>query len=383
MTNKDLSIDEYNKQEIDGKVNLSNRFIRAFRPKLFENGGFPTTVVKEEELIRYIDSMHAYSLERHFKELCGGITKEEFELLKKCTSDIFDVTKKNYDGDFLVKAPMIASICEKKIIEAALGTTNSKRVFEIGGGAGTLGSLLLEDKVNYSATDVTQAFYLVQNRLYNYITKFNVNELAKEKLDEKSPCIHVPYWELWNLKDKPFNIDLVVSNHALLEMSPNSLRFYLNFCRTAMEKSNDGLFVFQGGGWRIEQNLIDLIQLFDEYGYNLKYFDHSKEIAAFSLSSGSVTKEVLEALKELLKQDVENEKIYALGNHIRTRLNKDKIYYCGNLGERMNDKFNQIKQAPKIAFEELLEFYSQFDSIKESPDDEFGNYILSKRKVLE
>ena len=123
--------------------------------------------------------------------------------------------------------------------------------------------------------------------------------------------------------------------------------------------------------------------MFDEYGYNLKYFDHSKEIAAFSLSSGSVTKEVLEALKELLKQDVENEKIYALGNHIRTRLNKDKIYYCGNLGERMNDKFNQIKQAPKIAFEELLEFYSQFDSIKESPDDEFGNYILSKRKVLE
>lgn len=382
MTNKDLSIDEYNKQEIDGKVNLSNRFIRAFRPKLFENGGFPTTVVKEEELIRYIDSMHAYSLERHFKELCSGITKEEFELLKKCTSDIFDVTKKYYDGDFLVKAPMIASICEKRIIEAALGTTNSKRVFEIGGGAGTLGSLLLEDKVNYSATDVTQAFYLVQNRLYNYITKFNVNELAKEKLDEKSPCIHVPYWELWNLKDKPFNIDLVVSNHALLEMSPNSLRFYLNFCRTAMEKSNDGLFVFQGGGWRIEQNLIDLIQLFDEYGYNLKYFDHSKEIAAFSLSSGSVTKEVLEALKELLKQDVENEKIYALGNHIRTRLNKDKIYYCGDLGEQMNDKFNQIKQAPKIAFEELLEFYSQFDSIKESPDDEFGNYILSKRKVL-
>lgn len=70
-------------------------------------------------------------------------------------------------------------------------------------------------------------------------------------------------------------------------------------------------------------------------------------------------------------------------SQIDSRLNKDKIYYCGDLGERMNDKFNQIKQAPKIAFEELLEFYSQFDSIKESPDDEFGNYILSKRKVLE
>ena len=44
-----LSIQEYNILEIDGRVKLSNRFIRAFRPKLFENGGFPTTVKKEEE----------------------------------------------------------------------------------------------------------------------------------------------------------------------------------------------------------------------------------------------------------------------------------------------------------------------------------------------
>lgn len=57
-----LSIEDYNSKEIDGRIKLSNRFIRAFRPKLFENSGFPTTVQKEEELVRYIDSMHAYSL---------------------------------------------------------------------------------------------------------------------------------------------------------------------------------------------------------------------------------------------------------------------------------------------------------------------------------
>ena len=73
-----LSIQEYNILEIDGRVKLSNRFIRAFRPKLFENGGFPTTVKKEEELVRYIDSMHAYSFESHYHNLCGGITREEF-----------------------------------------------------------------------------------------------------------------------------------------------------------------------------------------------------------------------------------------------------------------------------------------------------------------
>lgn len=39
-----LSIEDYNNNEIDGKIKLSNRFIRAFRPKLFDAGGFPTTV---------------------------------------------------------------------------------------------------------------------------------------------------------------------------------------------------------------------------------------------------------------------------------------------------------------------------------------------------
>lgn len=118
-----ISIEDYNSKEIDGKAILSNRFIRAFRPKLFENGGFPTTVQKELELAIYIDSMHAYSFESHYNNLCGGITEQEFYLLKKTTEDIYDMTKQKYNFDFLVKAPMIASICEKRIIESALGST--------------------------------------------------------------------------------------------------------------------------------------------------------------------------------------------------------------------------------------------------------------------
>ena len=171
-----LSIEDYNSKEIDGRIKLSNRFIRAFRPKLFENGGFPTTVQKEEELVRYIDSMHAYSFESHYNDLCGGITEKEFSLLKKTTNDIHDMTTRKYNADFLVKAPMIASICEKRIIEAALGSTDEKRIFEIGGGSGTLGCLLLEDNIKYSATDVTQAFYLIQNRLFDYITNGDIKE---------------------------------------------------------------------------------------------------------------------------------------------------------------------------------------------------------------
>lgn len=375
-----LSIEEYNVQENYGKIQLSNRFIRAFKPKLFEAGGFPTTVVLEAELARYIDSMHAYSFERHYNDLCGGITEKEFELLKKTTIDIYNMTKDMYKSDFLVKAPMIASICEKRIIEAALEKTEGKRIFEIGGGSGTLGCILLEDNIQYAATDVTQAFYLIQNRLFDYITNGKINEMANQQLNEKASCVHVPYWKLWDMRNNPFHIDLAVSNHALLEMSPNSLRFYLNFCKKAMKNSKDGMFVFQGGGWRIDQNLIDLITLFEEYGFYLKYFDHSKEIAGFSLKEGSISDEVLDALKSLLSNGVATEKIYALGTNINSRLNANEIFYCDDLGERMNQEFNKIKYLPKVDIEYIKEFYNSLNAQHESPDEEFAQYILCRKK---
>ncbi len=376
-----LSIEDYNSKEIDGRIRLSNRFIRAFRPKLFENGGFPTTVQKEEELVRYIDSMHAYSFESHYNDLCGGITEKEFSLLQKTTKDIYDMTTKKYNANFLVKAPVIASICEKRIIEASLGNTDEKRVFEIGGGSGTLGCLLLEDNIKYSATDVTQAFYLIQNRLFDYITNGDVNELVNQSLNIDSKCIHLPYWKLWEMRDTPINIDLVISNHALLEMSPNSLRFYLNFCKTAMEKSKEGLFVFQGGGWRIDQTLIDLIELFDEYGFYLKYFDHSKEIAGFSLKKGSVKKEVLLALKELLINGVDREKIYALGSHISSRLDSSQIFYCDEVGNKMNSTFQKISTEDKVDIEQVKKYYDSFHVENDSPDDEFAEYISCKKII--
>ena len=277
---------------------------------------------------------------------------------------------------------MISSTCEKRIIEAALGDIKDKGVFEIGGGSGTLGCLLLEDNIRYLSTDVTQAFYLVQNRLYDYITNHKMNELVNQKLKSDSSCIHIPYWKLWKMKDNPSNFDLAISNHALLEMSPNSLRFYLNFCREAMKNSKDGCFVFQGGGWRVDQTLIDLIELFDEYGFYLKYFDHSKEIAGFSLDEGSVKKETLIALRDLLKAGVEKEKIYAVGQNINSRLSADQVFYCDELGNRMYDTFANINNMPKIDIEDVKNYYNGFNTSSESPDEEFAEYIYSRKQRM-
>ena len=183
------------------------------------------------------------------------------------------------------------------------------------------------------------------------------------------------------MRENPIDIDLVMSNHALLEMNPNSLRFYLNFCKDAMKNSSEGLFVFQGGGFRINKTLIDLIELFDEYGFYLKYFDHSKEIAGFSLKEGSIKKEVLKALKKLLIKGVDKEKIYGLGFNINSRLDSNNVFYCDDLGDRMNDIFNKISHINKVNIERVREYYDSFNDKNETPDDEFAEYISCKKKI--
>ena len=130
----------------------------------------------------------------------------------------------------------------------------------------------------------------------------------------------------------------------------------------------------------LDQNLIDLIQLFEEYGFYLKYFDHSKEIAAFSLKEGSVKKEALLALKQLLKTGVDTEKIYALGTHILSRLDSNQIFYCDELGEKMNYLFKKKSEEPKVDIEDLNAYYNNLNAKHESPDEEFANYILCKKK---
>lgn len=370
----ELSIEKYDESEKVGRIKLPNRFIRAFRGQCFENGGFPTRVYFEEELHRYIDSMHANSFETYYKKLCEGITSEEFELLKKCTEDVMTMTKKLYSKTFVVKSPMIAAICQRRILKSVIGEDKNKRVFEIGGGSGILGALLIEDGIKYAATDITQAFYLIQNRIYDYIQKGDLNELVIEDLKEDSRVIHIPYWKLWECRSNPIDADIIMANHAFLEMSQNSIRFYLNYFKKTLEK-NDGAIVFQGGGWRVNQNMIDLIELFEDYGYKLQYFDHSKEIVGFSTHGPSLKNQVISELKKLLKRKKETEKIYSLGENLLSRLPKDKIFITGDLGKKINSNLKKYYTMKKVDINEVIKFYDSLEISCLSPDDEFSEYI--------
>ena len=79
---------------------------------------------------------------------------------------------------------------------------------------------------------------------------------------------------------------------------------------------------------------------------------------------------------------VAKEKIYALGSHINSRLDSSQIFYCDDVGNRMNSTFHKISTENKVDIECIKKYYDSFYAKNDSPDDEFAEYISCKKKIM-
>jgi len=161
-------------------------------------------------------------------------------------------------------------------------------VFEIGPGNGYLGAMLMLEGYPYAATDISQAFYLYQNHLWNFISDSINNNLIEAVYNQKEPVfnhlllpgnvIHIPWWQYVKLKDEklPY-FDIVTCNHALCEMQYRSLRFNLIIAKRMLReeylsesllfKAFPKAFVFEGSGSQLIHNFKSVIKLFQDLGY--------------------------------------------------------------------------------------------------------------------
>ena len=105
-----LSVEQYNFWEKQGRRSLSNRFLEAFQPVTFNEAGFPTRIECDAEVFKYLDSMHDGRLKRYYEKEAYVPTHEEFEEIKKLSSEIFKFSKKNYGRGIIVKAPMLSGM---------------------------------------------------------------------------------------------------------------------------------------------------------------------------------------------------------------------------------------------------------------------------------
>jgi hypothetical protein len=282
-----LEVEKYNKLEQKALEDLPNRVVEMCRTVMFNSEGYPVRVSNEKELWKYLDVMHETRFLHNINEFFDGyLTETEYSDLKKLSTVAAEFSKINYAKSLAPTGSLLRSLQLFRFLQNIFLKSGDK-VLEIGPGSGQLGGLFLVNNYSYSSTDITQAFYLHQNRYFNYITKQNLHEVLSfdsvHDLYESKNC-HIPWWiyaELWKHKIPQF--DLITCNHALAEMHMNSLKYTLKLSSLMLEKSN-GFFVFESWGYDKFIKSPVIHRLFEQNGFILLW--NSRELTVYKKISG-------------------------------------------------------------------------------------------------
>ena len=205
--NAALAPQAYDREE-KGRALLSNRLIEAFQPQVFNATGYPVHVASEAELWRYVDVMHETRLKSTVEDLLQGLTPDEFALFQRAVHFMIDFTSATFGQTLALRKCPDASDGYFPLYPAA----KPKRVIEFGPGSGYLGLLHILDGISYIGVENTQAFYLLQHRIWAAAAKAGFCELAVDPITLREAAaqlpeyqaIHVPWWKIVDLDWRTF-----------------------------------------------------------------------------------------------------------------------------------------------------------------------------------
>src|SRR5215468_82896 len=198
---------EYDAAERAALDQLPNRVISACQPVAFNTAHYPTRVSSVKGLWRFANVMQEGRIRREFQQL-NGLTGHEMDLIRKVTDAVVTLTTGLCGRPVVPTASLVSSIATYRAIK---NSRPGSSVFEIGGGSGYVGALLIADGFDYWSTDVSQGFFLWQEHLFNALGAL--------------PDRHLTWWE-W-LTREPILVDVIVANHVLNEMHPYALAYFL------------------------------------------------------------------------------------------------------------------------------------------------------------
>lgn len=252
---------EYLLFEEKAKETAPNRILEACVASTFNFVNYPTEISTVKSAQRYIDTMHEGRFFDTLQMLGGKITPNEEKLVYKIFQKICLLSKKKYKKVKIPISSLFRALLIFRQIECLFSGKKIK-VLEIGPGSGCLGALLIEAGHLYISTEVSQAFYIYQNHLYNALSCSEFEEMAISKSyffpngPKKGKIVHVPWWKF--VLPSPsinFSVDVVTCNHALCELHPNALN-YIALVSAKLLKG-DGLkcFMFEGWGSTIKNSI--------------------------------------------------------------------------------------------------------------------------------
>ena len=278
-----LGVAQYDEHEKQGKKVLCNSYVEAFQTEVFTRLGYPTRIAGEDELWKYINSQHESLFDVWFNEMLEGITQEELGMLAELLQRTARFTKEDLRRSVLPRGPLLHSLHMVRHIRYMFGN-DRPTILEFGPGSGYLGALLLMLGYPYAGTDVTQAYYLYQNRLWNHITGGRVREAgidgtAAELLSSMSPgvAVHIPWWEFAKLRPETMPaLDCVTANHMVCEMHYYSRKFSMLLSNVALQRSpaRHRSFIFQGWGLSGPEDRAVANRHFYDFGFTLVHNDH-------------------------------------------------------------------------------------------------------------
>lgn len=288
---------DYAEAERKGMVDLGCRAIEMFRPFHFGIAGYPFSVNSIEEIWKYTECMHdGFGIDGPIDDyivsnfLRGGFTNEEFELIKKIVGVVEGLGKDIGKTCQVPTNTLYYALNHARHIRAL--APPGSLVVELGGGAGYLGALLVLMGYRYVGSDISQAFYLLQSQLLDRVSDGGCINLvdgkdALSRLASLKPgqAAQIPWWQ-WSRPEIPTSlaVDVVASNHNILEMHPFCFLYHLSVMRDALKPNSVG-FVFEGWGDPSNNPTWKAVQSFANKGFVMAHND--RRITCFTPEKSS------------------------------------------------------------------------------------------------
>jgi hypothetical protein len=287
----------YRRAERKGMVALGCRTIECFRPYHFGVVGYPFSINTISELWKYTECMHdGFGIQGPIDDyiisnfLKGGFTDEEFEHIKTIVSAVKEIGELIGRPCQMPTNTLYYAINHARHIRVV--APPGSLVVELGGGAGYLGALLVLMGYRYVGTDISQAFYLLQSHLLARTAPAGCINLLDERngvveLGGLKPyqAAQIPWWH-WARPEIPraLAVDVVTSNHNILEMHPFSFLYHLSVLRERLTDSAPG-FVFEAWGDPSNNPVWKAVQAFADKGFLLTHND--RRITCFTRADSS------------------------------------------------------------------------------------------------
>ena len=379
-----LKVAEYDDAEAEAMATAPIRVIEAFQAAAFNQTGVPIRIRREDELYKYIE-MHYMGFESIFSNILQGITSNEYELVQRVTTQLCDFSQSNFGKKAIARGGVLSALNVFRHIGYLFGDA-CPRVFEIGPGTGYLGAMLMLQGYPYTATDVSQAYYLYQNHIWNSVSDGQVRELAQEGNGDirwtappAGGAIHVPWWQFARLTpDAVPSFDIVTCNHAIREMQPKSLGFSLRMAREFL-KDNQApkAFVFEGWGSGLINSDANVTARFYDLGFVLAHNDPFISVFVPKGSPWGKSGLELPRFNRSLRSQARDLARQIAGSSTRLRNAGFTPVHYGSPENPASRAITEGREATKtqtsVGIDEILKFYTEVLGQEDhsSPDERF------------